>query len=46
MTPGGLQLYDGRLRFRDAEGSIVADRYPRRAITRSTSAKPRCTIPT
>ena len=42
---GGLQLYDGLLRFRDAEGSIVADRHPRRATTRTSSARPRCAIP-
>ena len=43
---GGLQWYDGLLKFRDAERRHRRHRYPRRAIIASSSAKRRCAIPT
>ena len=41
---GGLQWYDGRLKFKDAEGQTVAVGHHARAITPNSSAKPRCAI--
>ena len=43
---GGLQLYDGRLRFKDAEGAIVADQIAGARLRRRTSARRRCATPT
>ena len=40
VTPdGGLEHYDGKIRFVDATGQIVADQLDRRRSTRSTSAR-------
>ncbi len=43
---GGLQWYDGRLKFKDAEGATVAADIQRARLRQLSSAKRRCAIPT
>ncbi len=43
---GNMQLYDGVLRFRGADGDIVQDGIAAERLSRTTLARQRCATPT